>query len=398
MRRGGWFQCGDKSQVMAREMLNLNLGSGVVISSRDVTRNVAVGYATEYHQLGAHVLLDLQFYRPAYTNPKLQTYELTQFRTDPVQLQKLLLANGTDFENGLRTLSADLAVDGVIAPAMMYEGGRPDIAEANRHLFNAARRVAEQMQRPVYATVSLARSVTSSEATLNWALGQVTALHAHGWYLAFEFNDERIPSGRTLVGRFMSAALSLACTGLPVFHAFAGPMAILSPACGCTAVGIGHSQNLWHFDIERWAPAQGQGGGGDAPARFFSSSLWGTIVTPDELLQLPASLRQQIITTTPFSTGVGTNPPQPWSKWTANKHLVYSLADHVASIPQGNSAAQNANDASARLQSAVNLHNQVANAGIALRDQTNAYQNNWRLAIQDVLQTRGDDYDYLALL
>lgn len=398
MNRGGWHQCGDRSQVMARELLDQNIGVGVVISPRDLARGSAVAYAQQYHDRHAEVLFDPQFYRPLHTHQKVQTYEFAQFWVPPTQLAQLIVSNAVQLENALRTVSADLAVDAIVAPATMYEAGRPDLLHLNAQLFQIARHVGDQLGLPVYATVALATSVTSSDATTDWALGHVTSLPADGWYLVFEFTDERIPSDRGLVGRFLGTGLTLACTQKPVFHAFAGPMAVLSPAFGATGIGIGHCQNLWHIDLARFGPPQAQGGGGDAPARFFSTALWGTIVTPDELTLLPQNLRAQVVTGSPYSVGVGAVPPQPLSKWNANKHLVYSLGSYIGHLQNGLTAEQHAIDASALLANAVTLHAQIAAQGLMLRDNTNAYQHNWRQALQDVLQNRSNDYAYLALL
>ena len=98
-----------------------------------------------------------------------------------------------------------------------------------------------------------------------------------------------LPSVRETVRRCCVAGLTLACTGKPVLHAYAGPMGLLSFGFGATGVAIGHSQNLWKFTRDRWMPAASQGGGGDAPARFFSKALWGTIIYPDETSPVPCS-------------------------------------------------------------------------------------------------------------
>ena len=113
--------------------------------------------------------------------------------------------------------------------------------------------------------------------------------------------------------------MTLACTGRPVLHAYAGPLGLLSFGFGASAVGIGHSQNLWKFTRVRWQPTVAQGGGGDAPPRFFSTALWGTIIYPDETIQLSVNLRTQILTQSPFSAPVASNVE--WTRWDSGKHL-----------------------------------------------------------------------------
>jgi hypothetical protein len=292
--------------------------------------------------------------------------------------------------------NADLETTAVIAPATVYEAGRQDIVQLNARLFDAAKDVAGELGVPVYATIVLGRSVTASDQTLSATLAQATALASDGWYFGFEFEEERLPSSREAVRRCCSAGLTLACTGKPVLHAYAGPLGLLSFGFGATGVALGHSQNLWKFTRDRWQSPVGQGGGGNAPPRFFSSSLWGTIVYPDETVQLPVSLRQQILTMSPFSGPVGSG--LPWARWDSGKHLVYLLANAIGDMSLFPTARASAQQAVQRLQDAGQLHTAVQQSGIFLADNTNAYQDNWRLAMNDLLQSNGGDYDYLELL
>ncbi len=82
-----------------------------------------------------------------------------------------------------------------------------------------------------------------SESTLYSLLSYATALNSDGWYFGYEFNQNRIPSNYEDILRFGSALLTLACTGKPVLHSFAGPLALLSLDFGATGEAIGHSQN-----------------------------------------------------------------------------------------------------------------------------------------------------------
>ena len=168
----------------------------------------------------------------------------------------------SDLASELDSLGSALGVSGVIAPAAMYEAGRPDIAELNLSLFNAAKSAGDALGVPTYASVTLAQSVTNSDSTVAAALNAATAMGADGWYYAFEFKEERIPSSRDAVRRCCDAGLSLAVTGKPVLHAYAGPMCLVSYGFGAAGVGVGHSQNLWKFTRQRWEAPSAQGGGG----------------------------------------------------------------------------------------------------------------------------------------
>lgn len=397
MRRGAWHQCGDKSQILVEEQLGLGAGVGAILSPRDLSRAGALDYAERYRTIGANVLMDYQFYVPGYVNPKLLSYPISEFRAGVSALSQFSDIQMAEFRNQLRIDSAELQTTAVISPALVYEAGRQDIVQLNARLFSAARTVADELGIPVYATVVLGRSVTASEQTIGAALAQATALNSDGWYFAFEFEDERIPSSRDAVRRCCAAGLTLACTGKPVLHAYAGPLGLLSFGFGATGVGLGHSQNLWKFTRERWqAPVTSQGGGGDAPPRFFSGSLWGTIVYPDETAQLTASIRQQVLTASPFSGAVAAGAA--WPRWDAGKHMVFLLASVISQLSQVNGARASAQAAALRLQNAVQLHQAIQQIGLFLSDSTNTYQENWRLALQDLLQNNSPDFDFLELL
>jgi hypothetical protein len=399
MRRGAWHQCGDRSQRLVEEQLQANAGVGVILSPRDLSRDNAIRYAQSYHALGAHVLLDPQFYVPDFNNEHLGTYSMSQFRTAVSQLRQLSEEQLADFANTLRVDHAELNAEALIAPALPYEAARPDIVELNARIFEFAKQVGNDLNIPTYATVVLARSVTSSDQTLGPTLSHATSLDADGWYFAFEFEEERIPSARETIRRCCVAGLTLACTGKPVLHAFAGPLGILSFGCGVHGVGVGHSQNLWKFTRDRWAPPSGQGGGGAAPPRFFSGSLWGTIVYPDETAQLAPALRAQVLVpSTPFCQPVLATPPVDWPRWDAGKHLVHALSTAFDAIASNTDAEVNANSAVAVLQQAVQLHQAIRAQGIVLSDSTDAYQASWRNAMSDMLTTNQDRFAYLKLL
>ncbi len=396
MRRGVWHQCGDRSQKLVLEQLEHGAGDGVILSPRDLTRARALDYAEQYRDLGAEVLIDHQFYVPDFTNQRLDSYPISTFRAAVSSLNQFSDPQLTEFQNQLRIDNSELETSAVIAPAVVYEAGRQDIVQLNARMFAAARAVGDELGLPVYATVVLGRSVTTSDQTVSAALDQATALNADGWYFAFEFEHERIPSSRDAVRRCCLAGLTLACTGKPVLHAYAGPMGLLSFGFGATGVAIGHSQNLWKFSRDRWQPPIGQGGGGDAPPRFFSSSLWGTIVYPDETAQLPLDLLGEVLTMSPFSAPVESN--LPWARWEAGKHLVFILASDISAIGEPGDARASAQTAVERLKNAFQLHHAIQQNGIFLGDETDVYQRNWRLAVDDLLQNNQADFAYLELL
>lgn len=396
MLRGAWHQCGDKSQRIVLEQLQRGTGVGVILSPRDLPMHKAVEYAEQYRAHGAHVLIDQQFYEPAYSNKNLASYATNEYRRSVSQLRQITDEQLTALSVALQQIHRDLSAEGVLAPALVYETGRPDITEVNARLFGAAKQVGDNLGIPTYATVVLGRSATTTIDTINASLSHATSLNADGWYYAFEFEPARVPAERDAVYRCCVAGLTLACTGRPVLHAYAGPLALLSMGFGATAAAIGHSQNLWKFSRSRWQPSSGQGGGGGAPPRFFSGSLWGTIVYPDETAQLSNPLRTRVLTLSPFSEPVGAS--RDWSKWDANKHLINVIATTVSELAETNEPRANVQAAIDRLEEAVRLHSNIAQAGVQLRDDTNVYQAHWAAALGDLLNGNGSDFDYLSLL
>jgi len=396
MRRGAWHQCGYHSAKLVEEQLQQGAGVGVIMSPRDLKRANAISYAERYRSLRAEILLDHQFYSPEFTNNQLESYPISQFRQAVSSLNRISDQDLTNFKNALRIDHEELKADAVIAPAVVYQAGRGDIVQLNARLFAASKCVADDLKIPVYATVVLGRSVTTSDQTLQTVLSQATALDSSGWYFSFEFEAERIPSIRETVRRCCVAGLTLACTGKPVLHAYAGPMGLLSFGFGATGVAIGHSQNLWRFTPDRWGTAAAQGGGGDAPARFFSNALWGTIIYPDEIRQLPAAIRDQVLTRSPFSAPVASN--LSWPRRVASKHLVYVLAQQFSTMAAETDPRTNARIAIALLKKACSLHAAIKESNVILGDKTNAYQANWKTALEDLLRDNQGDFDFFDLL
>jgi len=396
MRRGPWHQFGDRSQKLAQELLQHGIGVGVIFSPRDLSFESACRYAGIYRDLGAEVLIDQQFYVPNFTNPKLESYPVSDYRLTVSDLRRLGDREAADLAGRLELVQKRLATNAIISPAVAYEAGRDDIVNLNARLFRVAKTVGDNLGIPTYSTVVLGQSTNTSATTLDAALSQATALDADGWYYAFEFSPERIPSDFGAVLRCCQAGLILACTGKPVLHAYAGPMSLLSLGFGATGVAIGHSQNLWRFMRERWGGTSDQGGGGEAPPRFFSIALWGTIIYPDEIVRLPTDLRAAVLTTTEFAGSVSSG--LTWSRWDANKHFVAAICGTVDSISRNIDPRTCARLADEVLRRALNLHGQIAATGLTLRDGTNTYQYNWLQAIQRLLEESEAGYNYLSIL
>lgn len=390
MKRGVWHQCGDRSQKLAADQLEAGVGVGVIISPRDLAMHKAKEYSESYRSLGADVLFDSQFCVPDAILGKLDSYFSARHRKAISELHKISDRDLDDLSTKIHDISQELGVAAVVAPAVPYDAGRPDITGVNRSLFAAAKSAARTLQLPVYATAVFGRSTTQTDVSLNDAISAATSLNADGWYFAFEFAEERLPTSRNEVSRCCLAGLRLASTGKPVLHAFAGPPGLLSPAFGATAVGIGHNQNLWKFTRTRWEEATGQGGGGDAPARHFSIPLWGTIIDPDELALLTPELRNAVVSDSPFR--------KPWDRWQANKHLVHCLGSTLTELFKERAFGKLKKRAVKHLDGSVALHRRIADEGIELKDDTYAYQANWRWAIHNLHENRADDFDYLSLL
>lgn len=399
MNRGVWHQLGDRSQKIVIEQLKMSIGSGVIISPRDLAKHKAIEYAREYHDLGASVIIDQQFHVPGFTNNNLRSYETEKFRQTISSLNKITEADLSKLASELRIQHHDLSADAIIAPAVVYEAGRSDIVELNSRLFSAAKRVGDDFGIPTYATVVLGRSVNASQQIMQSVLSNATALNSDGWYFGFEFSGQRIPNDQDQVYHCLLAGLTLACSGKPVLHCYSGPMALLSMGFGATATAIGHSQNLWQFTRSRWQDTGNSGGGGgDAPPRFFSVALWGTVIYPDELIQFPSRLREQIYTPSCFSPQNISVAPLPWSRWEANKHLLNQIGSKVTKIAANLDARACANLAIEHLNRAQLLHEQLEHEGIKLKDQTNTYQAVWANAMSRLINEHATDFDYLELL
>lgn len=400
MKRGVWHQLGDKSQKIAIELLEQSVGVGVIISSRDLTKNNASDYASKYRNLGASVLLDQQFHVPGFTNKHMSSYGTDKFRRTISSLNKISDSELKELAVILRTHHSDLGADALIAPAVVYEAGRDDIVRTNTRLFSISKQVGDELGIPTYATVIVGHSATSSDKTIETILSDATALDCSGWYFGYEFGaqGQRIPNDKEQIYRFLRTGLTLACTGKPIIHCYSGPMALLSLSFGATGAAVGHAQNTWQFTRERWkVTTKRTGGNNDAPPRFFSTTLWGTIIYPDELTQLSPSLVSQVYTPSNYSPSTFASSI-PWERWEANKHFLKQIATVVSSMAVNTDPRVCATSALNRLTKAEQLHRNIIDEGIHLKDGTNSYQSNWKAALEMLLANHSNDFEYLELL
>ena len=117
---------------------------------------------------------------------------------------------------------------------------------------------------------------------------------------------------------------------------------------------------------------------------------------PDETSQIPAALRNQIVSQSPFCAPVSAN--LQWNRWDAGKHLVYILAQQYSSMAMEADPRKNANAAIDLLGNALTLHMAIQQNNVFLADDTNAYQGNWKLALEDLLKDGKADFDFLELM
>lgn len=399
MKKGVWHQFGDRSQKLALEQLEDGNGVGVVISPRDLSLEKAREYAPQYASYGAEVLVDPQFFLPEASVGKLTSWPTKDHRASVSALNALSDQELEALAFVLEGVNRDLNTSAVISPAVLYQAGRNDIEDLNARLFRAAKMAADTIGVPVLGSSVLSRSATSSLNTLEASLSAATSLPADGWYYAFEFNPCRIPSDQDEIYRFCYGALKLACSGKPVLHGYVGPVGLLSLATGATGVGIGHSQNLWGFCPERWQPSTGTGGGGDAPPRFFSPELWGTIVYPDEFTRIAPDILSEVVTQTKYSGQVSTiSPFLNWSRWDANKHLVAAIGSTLTTLSEESSVRTLLSNIRGRLQAAVAIHAQILPSGVELADGAANYQSPWDDALARVETENGDDLDLIELM
>jgi hypothetical protein len=401
--KGVWHQFGHNSQTLALEQLQQGIGVGVIISPRDLKLERAEERSVQYRALSAKVLLDYQFYVPDFTNQKLTSYALDDFRNSVNSLRQVGQQDLDTLSSTIEEQNRRLATTAVIAPAVLYEANRPERLELNTKLFEAAKRAGDAIGVPTLATVGLAHSTVVSPHSISDALSHATGLACDGWYFLFEFSESRIPCERAEVLSCGSACLTLAANLKPVIHAYAGPMALLSFGFGATAAGIGHSQTLWQFDRSRWAaPVEQQGGPGATAPRFFSSSLWGTVIYSDEVIRIPPSVRSLVMTHSPHSqviTDPATHGTVEWSRHLADKHLVHVLGETATSIAARSSARASAQGAIEHLAQAGSIFTSIQNVPVLLKQESQCvHQTVWRGAMQQLLAERSDDYDLLELM
>jgi hypothetical protein len=394
MRRGVWHQLGFNTQIVVKDFLQAGVGVGVIVSPKDLAHDKAIEHATQYRADGADVLLDPQFYVPEFTAGKIGTYPTAAFRQSITTLGAVTERDLDGLARALEDENRKFNTSAVIAPALPYEAARPDIVALNSKLFRAAKKAGNAIGVPTYGTVAISQTLSNMEL-VEKALSGATAEEADGWYSTFEFKEERLPTDVDDVFRFANASLTLACTGVPVLHAFAGPLSILSFGSGATGTAISFWQNLWGFNRERWKEsADQQGGGGNAPPRYFSVPLWGTIVYPDETLLIDRELRREIMQATSFSGP--TERDLAWDKWESYRHLLLCVANNVTDIASAATAKAAMEMAAARLERAVALHRTIERK-VELRDNTSKYQPAWLEVARRMLAEKAQDYDYFEM-
>lgn len=395
MKRGAWHQLGWQHQKMIIEQLKNGAGVGVILSPRDLSFSKAKEYVSKYKEVGASIICDPQFHIPGFSNTQFEEYPTAEIRGSVSELKQISTAGFDELTEKLVAENTELQCDAIIAPAVMYEADRKDIVELNAHLHESAMNASKSINIPCYGTAFIGKSITNSMQLIDSTISSITSLNADGWYFAFEFPPERIPSETDYVYRLLRSALLFANTGVPVMHAYAGPLGILSFAAGCNAAATGPDQKQWRFCPERWEDSSGEGGGGATLPRYFSRNLWGTIIHPDEISILPLDIQENVITQSPYAP----SPlPATWNNTDAKKHLHYTICKGIEDVSthQGFKASKQASDGI--LKTAIELHAQINELHITLKNSTASYQTNWKAALDIFAQNHSEDIEFFELL
>lgn len=391
MESGVWHQLGANSQKITIEQLKNNNGVGVIISPKDLNKKKAIEYTDEYQSLNASILLDLQFYEPEYQHKNLTTYGLDSYRLPLSDLKKMPSINMASLSKDITELNKEVGSSAIIAPAMVYEPGNSELYNINEQLFSAAKLAGENLGLPVYATIVLGNGFAKSTELLEEALGQATNLKADGWYFACEVNSGAIPSDMEEVEFICNAILTLAGTGVPLIHAFAGPSGLLSLACGSRSIAIGQHKTLWSFSRSRFQES-GRSGGQKIPSRYFSDKLWSTIVLPDESTQISSSIWGKIKSSSPFHP-ISQND-ESWLGNQKHNHLLYVLGNFYSSILK-NSSQSICEDMVVHLKNADEIYKEIAEVLGVVKDNADSHQIVWAKALEQINADRSDDFNFL---
>ena len=399
MKPAVWHQCGDKSQKLVLEEIDHGLGTGVVISPRDLSPQNAESYAAKYHDRKVDVAVDPQFHDVRHNVGAINQWEFNNVREVVGSSRKVTPSQLDLLSKALHATNASVRATYVIAPGLVYDPGRPENLDVNRALFLAARRVGDKLGVPTLGTAVIGNAALASDTSFFSALSDATSVPADGWYYSVEFGKARIPNNENEVYRAGRGLLSLSAAGLPVVHAFAGPTGLIGVGTGATVVAVGHTQNLWKFTRDRWAPRAKGGGGGKAASRLFSRKLWGTLVYPDEIPLLPKTIAASLVEESPFAKPLRSETPFPkLSRWDAGKHLVYvvgSELDRILAVPK---IRDRCNESMRVLTEASALHSEFRTGGLTLKDETGGYQQPWLAALRRIVADGKDDLAVLEAM
>ncbi|MBM7845370.1 hypothetical protein [Herpetosiphon giganteus] len=397
MKRGVWFQYGSGSQKIMLDLAKTGVGQGAVFSPRDISQNSMITNAKKLKKLGFELMIDQQYHIPSYSNKNLQSYSMNNHRNRISKLVEIDSDGLLSLQRDLLFINEKVGTNAVIAPAVIYEASDDKITDLNEKLFKAAKQVGDNLGIPTYASIIIGRSAVISDSNIMALLSDITRLNADGWYFSFEFSDEKMPSNPDEIYSFLKAGLLLANTGKPLFHAFAGPLGLLSYAFGSTAVGVGQIKNLWQFTRSRWVVRTTKFIPKKHPPKFFSYPLWGNIVHPDETGNLIPILRSKILEYSPYSEQVEKeidNWPSPYPK----KHLLYILSKQIEEIASKNNIRESAIYAIKKLNQSQKIQEEIINSYITIRDPLLKVQKNWLRGLNKYVQDMNDEFDYLGFL
>lgn len=312
----------------SRELFARWGGGTAILSPRDSTQEQLARMSREARDLGAHALLDPQFYLPHADHERLTSHSFwpSSFQTDT-----FFDGQHTDMIAALAKINQEIQTRAFVVPGFMAEEVDEDWVRTQRAFITAARAATTQ---PLIATAALSADAVEDSDQVHRFIDFAEDADVQEYYLVLQREPYIVENPAWLINS-LDLVASLRRLGAKVILGYSNQHALMAAAAGANAIAAGTYLNVRQFSGAKFEASEEE--------EIKRKALWYYLPQALSEFKLPfldiayLSGNQALLNPDPATPYLGDllSSPQPstsgWSETQAHRHYLDALRTQARS-------------------------------------------------------------------
>ncbi|MFB5281824.1 hypothetical protein [Peribacillus sp. Hz7] len=245
-----YLQQGHGMMGLNREFLESNIGTGVILSPRNCTREQIEKHASEIHQKKGKVLFDPQFYEPRTSLEKILDYPYwggMDFNTVEFSDKGAseLCRGVIEFQKNI------LNVDKVILPGRYTNTASEDWLQMQYTFADSAQKL--QVNKPILSTIALGPDVILDKDMLDKTVNEIISYPVEGVYIVLKHpKNQYLVTNDLYIYNLLNSLLSISLSGKEVILGYTNQQHLFYAGAGVSGIASGNFRNVRSFDPDNF--------------------------------------------------------------------------------------------------------------------------------------------------